>query len=259
MKIMQVTFIASVLLASSITSTVSADEPIRVLYLTKSSGFEHSVVKRENGKLGFSEKIMVEIGRENNMLVVPTKDAGLINETVLKEFDVVQFYTTGDLTKAGKDMGTPMSPEGREALINWVKNGGGFAGMHTSADTFHGWEPYTKLVGGEFATHGKQEKVRMEVKSHPITNHIGDTWELLDEWYIFKNVTHTFTPLIMLDTQSFEQEMYKKLDPYAITWIEEYGDGRVFCTGLGHREDVWTNPKFQKMLIKGIKWSAKQL
>ncbi len=262
MKTLRLLLIVSILFTGfAVVQSAQSEEPVKVLYLTKSSGFEHSVVKREKGQLGWSEKIMVDLGAKNNMLVVPTKDAGLINADVLKQFDVVQFYTTGDLTKPSpKDVGAPMSEEGREALIEWVKNGGGFAGMHTCADTFHGYEPYLKMVGGEFATHGKQEKATLTVvKNHPIVDHIGRSWTFQDEWYIFKNVTHTFTPLLRLETKQMEQEAYNTLEPYPMTWIEEMGEGRVFVTGIGHREDVWTNEAFQEMIVKGIKWAAKKL
>jgi type 1 glutamine amidotransferase len=33
------------------------------------------------------------------------------------------------------------------------------------------------------------------------------------------------------------------------------GKGRVWYTAMGHREDVWTNPTFQQILIGGIKWA----
>jgi uncharacterized protein len=56
-----------------------------------------------------------------------------------------------------------------------------------------------------------------------------------------------------------EQELYNKVEPYPNTWIEEIGQGRVFDTALGHREDVWTNPQFQQLLVNGIKWAAKRL
>ena len=31
--------------------------------------------------------------------------------------------------------------------------------------------------------------------------------------------------------------------------------GRVWFTAMGHREDVWTNPIFQDILVGGIKWA----
>ena len=32
--------------------------------------------------------------------------------------------------------------------------------------------------------------------------------------------------------------------------------GRVFYTSLGHRDDVWTNPVFQQILLGGLTWAA---
>jgi type 1 glutamine amidotransferase len=41
-----------------------------------------------------------------------------------------------------------------------------------------------------------------------------------------------------------------------VTWAHPYGKGRVFYTALGHREDVWTNPLFQDLLLGGLGWAA---
>jgi len=240
---------------------VGADKPIKVLFLTKSSGFQHDVVKRTGDQLSFAEKAMVEMGKKNGLEVECTKDGGAISAENLKKFDVVQFYTTGDLTQPGKeDKSAPMAPEGKQALIDWVKNGGGFAGMHTASDTFHGWTPYLEMVGAEFAWHKSQQEGKLTVvKEHPITSHIGKEWNIQDEWYFFKNLSKTFTPLLVIDTKSMKEAEYKAENPYPVTWISEFGKGKVFVTALGHREDVWTNPKFQEMLIKGIKWSVNKL
>ena len=47
----------------------------------------------------------------------------------LKNFDVVVFYTTEDLTKPGKVDTPPMGPNGMQDLLDWVKAGGGFMGL----------------------------------------------------------------------------------------------------------------------------------
>jgi hypothetical protein len=255
------------LLAVALIAPAVQAQPLKVLALTKSSGFEHSVVRREKGELGFAEKILVDIGPKNGMMIVPTKDGGLIHPDVLKQFDVVFFYTTGELDQPGKkDTSPAMSTENRDELIKWVKNGGGFVGSHTCTDTFHQWnvdgvKPYIEMVGGEFATHGKQEKGYLKVMDHPITSHLSKEvlWAFPDEWYIFKNVNNTFKPLLILQTQKMEQETYTQIDPYSVCGVKNFGQGRVFTCALGHREDVWTNPDFQKLLIKGIQWSAKKL
>jgi type 1 glutamine amidotransferase len=43
---------------------------------------------------------------------------------------------------------------------------------------------------------------------------------------------------------------------YPSTWARRYGKGRVFYTSMGHREDVWTNPVFQSVLMGGINWAV---
>jgi type 1 glutamine amidotransferase len=43
---------------------------------------------------------------------------------------------------------------------------------------------------------------------------------------------------------------------YPSSWAHLYGKGRVFYTSMGHREDVWTNPVFQHVLLGGINWSV---
>ena len=48
--------------------------------------------------------------------------------------------------------------------------------------------------------------------------------------------------------------MYQR-PPYPNTWARMEGKGRVWYTALGHREDVWTNPVFQQILVGGVKWA----
>ncbi|MBU4272541.1 MAG: ThuA domain-containing protein [Planctomycetes bacterium] len=43
--------------------------------------------------------------------------------------------------------------------------------------------------------------------------------------------------------------------PYPATWARMHGKGRAFYTSLGHREDVWTNPIFQQVILGGLSWA----
>lgn len=260
-------FIRSLLLGGAVlcsTSAIAADDTIDVLMLTKSSGFEHDVIKRKDGEFGHTEKIMLDLAKKNGFRIVITKDAGLINKDTLAQFDVVQLYTTAELCERGGDNNPPMSLAGRQEFLDWINNGGGVVGTHTATDTFHNWEengkkPYIEMIGGEFAYHGAQQEGQMKVVKHPITAHLtDDIWTLMDEYYLFVNVTPS-NPLLILDSKQMKEDRYKASEPYANTWYKEYGKGRVFHTALGHREDVWTNPKYQELVVRGIKWAAKRL
>jgi uncharacterized protein len=38
-----------------------------------------------------------------------------------------------------------------------------------------------------------------------------------------------------------------------------HGQGRVFYTSMGHREDIWTNPTFQAVLTGGLNWALRRV
>jgi type 1 glutamine amidotransferase len=42
---------------------------------------------------------------------------------------------------------------------------------------------------------------------------------------------------------------------FPVTWCKTYGNGKVFYTSLGHREDVWENENYQKHILGAIKWA----
>ena len=175
----------------------------------------------------------------------------------LKNFDAVIFAnTTGDLPLPDK-----------QGFIDWVKNGGAFIAMHSGSDTFHGFKPYIEMLGGEFETHGAQVSVDAinRDKSHPATRHLEDTFKVYDEIYIIKSYDRTKVhELLSLDAHPNS----KQPGHYAISWCKDFGQGKVFYTSLGHREDVWdptepnrkTNPKevaeaYNKHILGGIKWA----
>ncbi len=247
-------------LGSAIDPCFAAKAERRVLFLTKSSGFQHSVIAREGDRLGHAEQIMVEIGALNGFRVVCTKDASMINAKNLQNFDTVMMYTTGDLTKPGEsDQGQPMTEQGKQDLLEWIKAGGGFLGSHTVTDTFHGDKEFMAMMGGEFATHGKQQFTELQVVDSQFPAMVGLPIKLtmIDEWYVNKNVNlgKNMHVLLMLQTEGMEGDKYD-IPPYPITWCSNYGDGRVFCSALGHREDVWESPMFQGMIIKALEWTC---
>ena len=77
--------------------------------------------------------------------------------------------------------------------------------------------------------------------------------ELFEEWYAIKNFAADLHVILVQETKGMSGNYYLRA-PYPATWARMYGKGRVFVTSLGHREDVWLNPVFQKILVGGITW-----
>ncbi len=234
----------------------------RVLFFTKSSGFQHSVITRKDDQLGLAERVLTEIGKEHGFEVVASKDGRLFDPDKIGQWDAFVFYTTGDLTTpGGHNDGEPMSKEGKQAFLDAIQNGKGFLGMHCATDTFHSKgdqiDPYIKMIGGEFIVHGAQQKIKLDVidESFPGVGPFGKTFELNDEWYALKNFTDDLHVIINYDTSTMKGPMYERPN-FPETWARKHGEGRVFYTSMGHREDVWENAKYQGLLIGAMMWAT---
>jgi type 1 glutamine amidotransferase len=86
----------------------------------------------------------------------------------------------------------------------------------------------------------------------------GDGFSLNEEWYSLKNFAPDVHVILVQETQGMVDDDYKR-PPFPATWARREGEGRVFYTSMGHREDVWTNPLFQSILMGGIEWSLGRL
>lgn len=238
----------------------------KVLFFTRSAGFEHSTVRREGDQLAFAEKLMTEIGPSHGYEFTCTKDGRVFDED-LGKWDALFFYTTGDLTQSSGDKQPPMSADAKKKFLDAIAAGKPFLGSHCASDTFHSAgearqeqktpDPYIAMLGGEFISHGPQQEARQIVSSpkFPGAEKLGEGFALNEEWYSLKNFADDLHVILVQDTKGMTGGDYARPD-YPATWARKHGDGRVFFTSMGHREDVWTNPIFQGLLFGGLNWAC---
>jgi type 1 glutamine amidotransferase len=231
----------------------------KLLYFTRSVGFEHSVVHREAGAPSHSEKILAELGKKVGFEVEATKD-GRVFDSSLDGFDAIVFYTCGDLTKVEEKNDPAMSAAGKEKFLTAVAAGKPFIGLHSSCywgDTPGGKiDPALALLGGQFIVHGEQQDAAMRVVSakFPGLEKAGASFRFVDEWYAMKDFAKDMHVILLQDTEGMKGDMYAR-PVFPSTWARMHEKGRVFFTSMGHREDVWTNPIFQSVLLGGIAWA----
>ena len=262
--------LVALFLAAGFTASAA---PKKILFFTKSSGFEHSVISWKNGRPSFAEKILLDLGAKNGWEFTFSKDGSKFSPEYLSQFDAVFFYTTGDLCSEGTDKNPPMTPAGKQALFDYVRGGKGFIGTHSATDTFHtdneskkgpdrylnhgtNADPYCCFIGGEFIIHGSQQVATNKVidPKFPGFENVGDSFAFQEEWYSLKDFASDDHALTVIDAPHMSGSMYER-PPYPNTWARKEGKGRVWYTAMGHREDVWTNPTFQQILVGGIKWA----
>jgi type 1 glutamine amidotransferase len=250
---------ALLLVLLAFTSSTPAQEKAagnkkRVLLITESKGFKHSVVNRGKEPLCLVEKTFLALAQKYGFFEVDcTQDSrSVINSDNLKKYDAVFFYTTGEL---------PLSDVQKSDLLAFVRNGKGFGGSHCATDTLYKWKDYGELVGGYFDGHPWHQKIRVivEDKTHPATKHLGDSFEITDEIYQFKapygrDKLHVLMKLDMDSVDSVKKPGKRADKDNALAWVHDYGKGRVFYTALGHREEVWNDPRFQQHIIGGLRY-----
>ena len=236
----------SLLFVILLAPAIHAQSRPQVLYVTQSAGFAHPV-------LPLTEEILPAIGRQHDAFDIDiTRDASILTTDILKRYDAVVFYTTGEL---------PMNADQRTTFLQFIRNGGGFVGIHSATDTFYDWPEYGELIGGYFDNHPWREEVsvRVEDNTHPATRHLAERFQINDEIYQFKKWSRDRVNVLMsLDTQSVDttkDSVHRNDNDFALAWSHSYGEGRVFYTALGHEEAVWQDDRFQRLIVNGIVWA----
>lgn len=201
----------------------------------------------------YSDDFRARTGEKGKPGEEVTKDhCGRINAKTLEQFDLVLFFTTGN----------PVNKEELQDLLSWVKAGGAFAATHCGSDTLYN-SPYGDLVGGYFDGHPWHQKVKLKVEDpeHAGARGFKTGDEITDEIYQFREQPYSREKLhilISIDNSSIDVSKGKRKDQdYAVAWCSEYGKGRSFFTSLGHRREVWRDPRFQDHLLGGIAWALK--
>jgi len=246
-----------------------------LLVFTKSSGFEHQVVKRTGG-LSIVETVVTEIGKKNGFQVQCSKDGRIFDSPEFHSFQGVLFFTTGDLTQSGTDKNQPMSPAGKRTLLDTINGGMGFAGVHAASDTFHTQpdsedratryvaygekaDAYLRMLGAEFITHGSDPRLQttgliINDSKFPGLEGVTSPVELNEEWYSLKDFAPDMHVILTIDTSKLKGACYQRR-PYPGAWARMQGKGRVFFTAPGDRPENWQNPFFLNHLAGGIRWS----
>ena len=235
----------------------------RLLFVTQSFGFKHTVVDRKNAPLSIAEQAVIDWGKSSGLYIADcTQDvkADLTKEN-LQNYDLLMDYTTG---KRGQ---WPLDDATLDYICNdWVtQKGHGFIGLHTATDTLEDYQPYWEMVGGSFNDHPWISKSHVTISVDDSNNPITKPWgkgefEITDEIYQFKNFQPEKVHVLMsldIGRSVWTPDINKRIkEPYfvPVAWCKRYGDGKVFYLSLGHNEAVWADPRYRDSVLGGIRW-----
>ncbi|MFP3122024.1 ThuA domain-containing protein [Ectobacillus funiculus] len=163
----------------------------------------------------------------------------LLNAANLKQLDlIVLVWTRGNITQQQLDN-----------LLNAIKAGTGFVGIHASVGAFRSEIKYHELIGGQFLAHPGGINVTYQVyitdKQHPVMKSIQDFTVTTEKYYML------IDPAIHIVAATYFGEV-----TMPVVWTKSYGKGRVFYNALGHSVDVVTMPQVLDILRRGMVWAA---
>ena len=145
-------------------------------------------------------------------------------------------------------LGGEMTPEQEHGITSFACNGGGVLGVHGANAFLTQYEAYTEMIGTEFLGHDPLGAfdVHSTDDVDDILPRLEPQFRVMDECYNMK--IHTDAPL-----RWFQKGLWR-FEEKPLGYVRDYGEGRVFYTGLGHDHRTFKNPAFQDLLIKGLRY-----
>jgi type 1 glutamine amidotransferase len=228
------------LIAGSAAADARPDARPRVLVYTRTLGFRHASIPH-------AVTVLRALARRAGLAVDRSESVGALTPRRLRRDAAVVFLlTSGDVLDA----------RARRALRAYVEAGGGFVGVHSAADTEHGWGWYRGLVGAEFAAHGAvQDAVVVRApRAGPLAGSLPRRWRRRDEWYDFTADPRPHVHVLLsLDPATVRGS---SMPDHPITWCRRYDGGRSWYSAMGHTAAGYDEPGFRRLLLDGLRWAA---
>ncbi|WP_370247073.1 ThuA domain-containing protein [Nocardioides sp.] len=230
----------------------------RLLVFTRTTGFRHSSIPVAIATIS-------RLGDAHGFDVVATEDPERFSTTGLARHDAVAFVnTTGDVLDARQ----------RRALEAFVTGGGGWAGVHSAADSEYTSAFHTRLLaGGRFLCHPLEQPgvVVREAASHRSTSHLPARWLIpVEEFYSFtSSVRGRSRVLLSIDESTYLQDPNTSdlpsgpalpegrvsgvMGDHPMSWQHRVGRGLSWYTALGHEVTMYLDPLFRRHLLGGLR------
>ncbi len=156
------------------------------------------------------------------------------------------------------------------AFLDFVAGGKGLVGIHAASDNFGRHPECRAMIGGEFGGHPWNAGGNWAFKLDDPDHILNEAFERKGFWHtdeIYQYKPETFEGytvlrlLVSLDMSKKEVSGLINDGPreVPVSWLRTMGDGRVFYTNFGHREDTFQNPMVMKHLLDGIQYALGDL
>jgi len=201
-----------------------------------------------------------------------SNDVEMFRPRNLEKFDAVCFNNTVGVLFEDQEL--------RMSLLDFVSGGHGFVGIHAAGATFVQWPVYDQwpefgdMLGG-YENGGHPWKpdetitLRVEDPQNPVNAVFGgQSFQISDEVFQFQAPysRRKLRVLLSIDTEKTDMNPSRRFLPdrfaerdFAISWIRNYGKGRVFYSSLGHNSHIFSNAPVLAHFLAGIQFALGDL
>jgi type 1 glutamine amidotransferase len=192
----------------------------QLLVVTETRGFVHDSIPA-------AKAMVASLGYRTTFL----RGARELTAARLRKADAVVFLNTSGHLR--------LDAAGKRRLLAYVRDGGGFVGTHSAADTFDNWPGFQRMLGAEFRGHAPARPGRVDVVDRSFTS--TRSFGITDEFYVFRG-------------RSKRHVVARVHNGGPLVWWRRYGRGRVFYDALGHFTATWSEPHQRSLVADGLRW-----
>ncbi len=254
-------------------AVVPPSETRRLLVFSRAWGYRHSAIPYG--------KAMTEAmaSKTKAFDVVLTNDDSFFELDRLQRFDAVLLNNTNNeiflpenfskLSPAEQQAASIRDAMLKQNFVRFLSSGKGLAVLHAGVASFRDWPEYGNIIGARFENHpwnsGSTITLHIEDSSHSLCQVFPSSrFEVTDEIYQFKEFDRSkLRVLFSIDTSQIDlknKSGIRRTDgDFALSWIKNYGKGRVFYSALGHQPDIYWNEILLRHFLAGIQFALGDL
>jgi len=228
------------------------------------TGFHHDSISHALAvveKLGRESGAYVTMVRTDSQLITKQQIAGQgtrytgrsVNARTLDFYDAVFLLPSG----AGS-----LTDQQKSDLLSFVRDDGkGIVVGHAATVAYYEWPEFGELIGGWMDSEfNANASVIVEDPKFPGADAFGGSTFMFNDQHPVLKAPYSrekIHVIMRLDPEKLDAaNRARRADgDFPVVWARQYGKGRMYNVGWGHPDTTWDDPRFQKMVLEGIKWA----
>jgi type 1 glutamine amidotransferase len=206
-----------------------------------------------------AQKGIVAWGAEKGFAVDWTEDVAQLTPQRLRQYNALIFVSNSR---------TFLDDAAETALMQYMRNGGGFVAIHNPLGAMYQWPYFQGLLGGaNYYDHGafRNGTVVTTDRKDASTSGLPARWDFKDEWYNLEPFPSFVRFLAEVDTRSLPAETTPPdghpghAGFHPVSWCQYFDGGRAWITSLGHDAAAFQDgsgfpgqKEFKEHIVKGI-------